>query len=60
MVRIKLLSLKISSFRFSENRGRYLLLALIILSIVLFGVKALPLMIPLYLIASIVEYYILN
>jgi CDP-diacylglycerol--serine O-phosphatidyltransferase len=58
--RIKLLSLKISSFRFSENRGRYLLLALIILSIVLFGVKALPLMIPLYLIASIVEYYILN
>jgi CDP-diacylglycerol--serine O-phosphatidyltransferase len=58
--RIKLLSLKISSFRFSENRGRYLLLALIIISVLFLGVKSLPLMIPLYLIASIVEYYILS
>jgi CDP-diacylglycerol--serine O-phosphatidyltransferase len=58
--RIKLLSLKISSFRFSENRGRYLLLALIFISVLLLGVKSLPLMIPLYLISSIVEYYVLS
>jgi CDP-diacylglycerol--serine O-phosphatidyltransferase len=58
--RIKLLSMKISTLRFSENRGRYLLVALIILSFIILGAKALPLMIPLYLLASIVEYYILS
>ncbi|HEX2974704.1 MAG TPA: CDP-diacylglycerol--serine O-phosphatidyltransferase [Bacteroidales bacterium] len=58
--RIKLLSLKISGFGFKENRGRYLLVALIALSLLLLGIKALPLVIPLYLVASIVEYYILN
>ena len=50
--RIQLLSLKISNFRLKGNEGRYILVGLILISFAIFGIMAVPLIIPLYIIAS--------
>jgi len=50
--RIPLLSLKISNFRLKGNEGRYILVGLILISFAIFGIMAVPLIIPLYIIAS--------
>jgi CDP-diacylglycerol--serine O-phosphatidyltransferase len=50
--RIPLLSLKISNFRFRGNEGRYILALLILIFFAIFGIMALPLIIPLYIISS--------
>ena len=50
--RLPLLSLKIKNFSLKGNEGRYLLFGLITLSIALFGIAALPLIIPLYIASS--------
>lgn len=51
--RIPLLSLKIKTLKFKGNEGRYILIALVALSLIILGVAAVPLIIPLYLIASL-------
>jgi CDP-diacylglycerol---serine O-phosphatidyltransferase len=53
--RIPLLSLKFANLKLKGNEGRFLLLALIILSFILLGLNAVPLIIPLYLAASIIS-----
>jgi CDP-diacylglycerol---serine O-phosphatidyltransferase len=53
--RIPLLSLKISSLKFKGNEGRYILGGLVLLSISIFGISAAPLIIPFYLIASLLS-----
>lgn len=53
--RIPLLSLKIKHLRFRSNEGRYLLILLIGATFLIFGAMALPMIIPLYIIASLVQ-----
>lgn len=58
--RIPLLSLKISSFSMKGNEGRYLLLIMIVLALLIFGWMALPMIIPFYIIASVVQFYVIK
>ena len=55
VTRIPLLSLKLSNFSLKGNEGRYILIGLILIAIMAFGFTALPLIIPLYILASVVE-----
>jgi CDP-diacylglycerol--serine O-phosphatidyltransferase len=50
--RIPLLSLKISNLKFKGNEGRYILVCLVAIFIIIFGTQAFTLIIPLYLISS--------
>ena len=52
--RIPLLSLKTKSLRFNGNEGRYLLVVLVGLSLIFFGIAAAPLIIPIYIVASLI------
>lgn len=58
--KIHLLSLKITSFSLKGNEGRYLLLVMIVLIILILGWMALPLIIPLYIVASVVQFYVIK
>lgn len=58
--RLPMLSLKTSHLRFKGNEGRYGLILLIILAIVLMGFGAIALVIPLYIIVSLVSAAILK
>jgi len=53
--RITLLSLKFSNMKLKGNEGRFLMIALISLAFVIFGMGAAPLVIPIYLISSLVS-----
>jgi CDP-diacylglycerol--serine O-phosphatidyltransferase len=53
--RIPLLSLKTSHLRFKGNEGRYILILMVIAALVIFGLGAAPLIIPIYLIASLIS-----
>lgn len=55
VTRIPLLSLKLSNFSLKGNEGRFILIGLILIAIMAFGFTALPLIIPLYILASVVE-----
>jgi CDP-diacylglycerol---serine O-phosphatidyltransferase len=55
VTRIPLLSLKISSFKFRGNEGRYILAGLVLISFAIFKEMAFPLIIPLYLISSAIS-----
>lgn len=50
--RIPLLSLKVSNLKFKKNEGRYILVGLVLAAFAVFGMLAVPLIIPLYIIAS--------
>ena len=52
VTRLPLFSLKVSNLRLKGNEGRYLLLILILVSLIIFGMPAVILVIPFYLIAS--------
>jgi CDP-diacylglycerol--serine O-phosphatidyltransferase len=52
---IHLFSLKIKNLRFSGNEGRYILLGLIIISLPFLGFASALLIIPFYIIASLIE-----
>lgn len=58
--RIQLMSLKIKNLRFRGNQGRYILLGLILVSLLLFGPGSLPLIIPYYIGVSMVQFYIIE
>ncbi len=58
--RIPLLSLKIKSFSLKGNEGRYLLAGMILICYAILGTIVLPLIIPLYIIASVIQFYIID
>jgi CDP-diacylglycerol--serine O-phosphatidyltransferase len=60
VTRIPLLSLKTKHLRFKGNEGRYILLAVVIISFLISGFAAAPLIIPLYLIVSLGSRVIFN
>jgi CDP-diacylglycerol--serine O-phosphatidyltransferase len=53
--RLDLFSLKVSNLKIKGNEGRYLMIFLIALSFVFLGINATPLIIPLYIISSLVS-----
>jgi CDP-diacylglycerol--serine O-phosphatidyltransferase len=53
--RIPLLSLKISDFRFRGNEGRYVLIIFAGAALLISGLNAAPLIIPIYILASLVS-----
>jgi CDP-diacylglycerol---serine O-phosphatidyltransferase len=50
--RMPLLSLKFSNMKVRGNEGRFILTGLVLVSLAIFGIKAAPLIIPFYIIAS--------
>jgi CDP-diacylglycerol--serine O-phosphatidyltransferase len=50
--RVPLLSLKVKNLKIKGNEGRYILLALILINFLIFGILVMPLIIPLYIVAS--------
>jgi CDP-diacylglycerol--serine O-phosphatidyltransferase len=50
--RIPLLSLKVKNLKFKGNEGRYILVGLVLINFLIFGIVAMPLIIPLYIVAS--------
>jgi CDP-diacylglycerol--serine O-phosphatidyltransferase len=52
--RIPLLSLKAKNLKLKGNEGRYILVALVLVSFVFLGSAAAPLIIPLYIVASLI------
>jgi len=52
---LQFLSFKIPNFRIKGNEGRYLLALLVLISLAIFGIKAAPLVIPLYIIVSLIS-----
>jgi CDP-diacylglycerol--serine O-phosphatidyltransferase len=52
---IPLLSLKAANFKFRGNEGRYILICLVIISFLIFGIGAAPMIIPIYLVASLLS-----
>ncbi len=58
--RVPLLSLKIRSLAFKGNEGRYLLAGLIAAGYAIFGLMVLPMIIPLYIISSVVQFYLIR
>jgi CDP-diacylglycerol--serine O-phosphatidyltransferase len=53
--RIPLLSLKVSNLKLKGNEGRYILIGLILIAFAIFGPMAIPLIIPLYIISSLIS-----
>jgi len=53
--RIPLMSLKMSHFRFKENEGRYILLVMVGAALIFMGLRAAPLIIPFYIVASFIS-----
>jgi CDP-diacylglycerol---serine O-phosphatidyltransferase len=54
VTRIPLLSLKFKSVNFRGNEGRYILLGLVLISFIICGFAAAPLIIPIYIIVSLI------
>ena len=52
VTRIPLLSLKVSNLRVKGNEGRYILAGLVLVSFIILGIAAAPLIIPFYIAAS--------
>jgi CDP-diacylglycerol---serine O-phosphatidyltransferase len=52
---IPLLSLKIKHLKFRGNEGRYILIGLVLISFAAFGFAMAPLIIPFYIIASLIQ-----
>ena len=55
VTRIPLLSLKTTSLKLKGNEGRYLLAGLVLISLLVFGAGGIALIIPVYIIASLVS-----
>jgi CDP-diacylglycerol---serine O-phosphatidyltransferase len=52
--RIPLLSLKVSDLKFKGNEGRYIMIGLILIAYAIFGIASVPLIIPLYILSSLI------
>lgn len=55
VTRLPLISLKFKSLSFKGNEGRYILIGLVLISFIIFGLAAAPLVIPLYLMVSVIS-----
>jgi len=55
VTRIPLLSLKTKSLKFRGNEGRYLLVVLVLIAFLILGIRAATLVVPLYLVSSLVS-----
>ena len=53
--RIPLISLKFSNLKFKGNEGRYILIASVLLSLIIFGIAGISLIIPLYIAVSLLS-----
>ena len=53
--RIPLFSLKVKNLKLKGNEGRYILIALILINVAVFGIPGITLIIPLYIIASAIS-----
>lgn len=53
--RFPLLSNKFTSLKFRGNEGRYVLIGLVLISFIIFGLAAAPLIIPVYIIISVIS-----
>ncbi|HEX2969903.1 MAG TPA: CDP-diacylglycerol--serine O-phosphatidyltransferase [Bacteroidales bacterium] len=60
VIRMPLLSLKIKNFSFKGNEGRYILAGMIVICYAISGLIVLPLIIPLYIIASVIHFRIIK
>jgi CDP-diacylglycerol--serine O-phosphatidyltransferase len=56
VTRVPLLSLKFKNLKFKGNEGRYILIGLVLITFIIFGLAAAPLIIPLYLIVSLLRF----
>lgn len=55
VTRLPLLSLKTDHCKLKGNEGRYILILMVVVSFALFGISAAPLIIPLYITASLIS-----
>lgn len=55
ITRLPLLSMKFSNLRLKGNAGRYLLIGSVVLSFAVLGIAAAPLIIPLYILSSLIS-----
>jgi CDP-diacylglycerol--serine O-phosphatidyltransferase len=55
VTRIPLLSMKVPHLRLKGNEGRYLLIVMAVAALAIFGLGAAPLIIPLYILASLIS-----
>lgn len=53
--RMPMLSLKFHNLKFKENTSRFVLIALIVLTLIICGIKGAPLIIPIYIITSLIS-----
>ena len=53
--RIPLLSLKVSDLKFKGNEGRFIMIGLILISFAIFGIASATLIIPLYILSSLIS-----
>jgi CDP-diacylglycerol---serine O-phosphatidyltransferase len=53
--RIPLLSLKVTDFKWKGNEGRFIMIGLILAAFAIIGIAAAPLIIPLYIISSLIS-----
>ena len=54
VTRLPLLSLKFKNLKFKGNEGRFIIIGLVLISFIIFGLAAAPLIIPIYLIVSLI------
>jgi CDP-diacylglycerol--serine O-phosphatidyltransferase len=55
--RITLLSMKVSDLKIKGNEGRFILAGLVMVSFIILGIQAAPLIIPFYIIASLLSLF---
>jgi CDP-diacylglycerol---serine O-phosphatidyltransferase len=53
--RIPLLSLKMSDLKLKANEGRFIMTGLILIAFAIFGIASLPLIIPIYILSSLIS-----
>lgn len=53
--RIPLLSLKVADLKFKGNEGRFMMIGLILIAFAIFGIASAPLIIPIYIISSLLS-----
>jgi CDP-diacylglycerol--serine O-phosphatidyltransferase len=55
VTRIPLLSLKVSDLKFKGNEGRYIMIGLILISFAFMGIASATLVIPIYILSSLIS-----
>jgi CDP-diacylglycerol--serine O-phosphatidyltransferase len=55
--RIPLMSMKVTSLKPKGNEARYILAGLVLMAFIIFGISAAPLIIPIYIIASLIALF---